>query len=93
MLIAGIVITGFGFLEVVWAVFDDAPRHMVAQGMFFTQLGLAFLFQATMADGILRTTLAAAFGVTALVSLVFQYRMMRARDRGTGGGADRHEPT
>lgn len=68
----------FGVGEMLWAILNKMPRWMVAQGTFFFLLGLAFVFMAVLPEGTMRTTLASAFAVSALVSAVFQHRLLRA---------------
>jgi membrane protein implicated in regulation of membrane protease activity len=54
---------------------------MLAQGMFFFELGLAFLVLALLPEGTMRTVAATTFLVGALVSAGMQYKLLRTEKR------------
>lgn len=77
-LVIGSLVAIYGAGETVWAVLSNMPRWMVAQGTFFLELGLSFVFLEILPEGTMRSTLAGAFAVSALVSALFQHKLMRA---------------
>jgi len=55
---------------------------MVAQGLFFIELGLAFLAQGLISEGVMRSSIAGAFLVSALLTAVAQHKLQRDAQRG-----------
>lgn len=79
------VLPCWGIAELVWSVRWELPRYMVAQGLFFIELGLGFVVQAAMPDGIVRTALAMTLYSGAIWTAFVQYKMTRAARRGEQG--------
>ncbi len=77
----GALIVAWGVVEVVWALVADLPRSQIAQGLFFIELGLAFLAMALLQPGVMRSSVAGALGVSAFISAVMQYRLVRAESQ------------
>lgn len=78
----------FGCAEFAWAAWDvkGAPRSMMLQGVLFIELGLAFVVLEALSPGVMRTSLASAFALSAIWTGTAQHRVMRAERRGQQGG-------
>jgi hypothetical protein len=88
ILLIPIGIVAWGVVEFTWAVLDAAlPRYLVAQGLCFVALGLAFVVMAAMPHGVYRTSLGWVFVVSAIWAAIVQYRLMRA-ERGNAEGQE-----
>lgn len=80
----------FGCVQTAWAIWEvgeaGAPRSMMLQGVLFIELGLAFVVLEALSPGVMRTSLASAFALSAIWTGTAQHRMMRAERRGQQGG-------
>ncbi len=79
--LGGPLIAAWGVVEVVWALVSNLPRSQVAQGLFFIEPGLAVLAVALLQPGVMRSSVAGALGVSAIISAVMQYRLVRAESQ------------
>jgi len=89
MLLGAIGMVVFGCAEFAWAAWGvraGVPRSMMAQGLFFIELGLAFVVLAVLSPGLTRTALASVFALSAIWTGAVQHRMLRADRRGQRGG-------
>ena len=81
LLYGGALIAAFGCVETVVAVRSDLPRSMLAQGVFFVELGLAFIAQTVLPEGVMRASVATAFAISAIVTATVQYKLQRTERR------------
>ena len=75
-------ILAWGVAGTAWAILADLPKSFIALGTFFVELGLAFLFQATMEPGALRTSMVSALALSALASVGIFWKLMKVEQRG-----------